>query len=250
MDNRLKILIIIGLVGIFGLIGFTIVRGGTQGLLNLIGNSMKILIVLGILFGIGFLVYWLIFYVKKVDARLEVMKNIQSETRMNRPHNLGRLYSTGDSEHIPICFGDIVGFSSRQNYGLSKDDSGEYYKTESIFRIRKIYKFPILQILNILFFKRDLIRIPCTMHDRLQGDVNVKCASLVKHGYFFYPDTMHLDFDAIDKTQFNESLRYINLDISRFAHPLVLKALGVTSFDKRELEGQTGLQQIKESGKG
>ena len=54
---------------------------------------------------------------------------------------------------------------------------------------------------------------------------------------FFYPDTMHLNIDAIDKTLYNESQRYNNLEIPKHSNSLILKALGVTKFDKKEIQG-------------
>jgi hypothetical protein len=96
-----------------------------------------------------------------------------------------------------------------------------------------------------VFMKKIVIRCPTVLHDRLQGDVYMQCATLVRHGNYFYPNTLHLNFDAIDKTIFNESMRFINMDIVRLAHPLIMKGMGVTRLDRKELEGMRGWDYVR-----
>lgn len=248
METRTKIILGIIVLIIGGVFVFAWIRGGALGIFSVVGAVIKVLFWLMILGAVGAVVYFLFIFQKKIDAKLEVSKDIIRETKINRVPNIKDLWTTGDKEHVPIKIGKIIGYSKRQNYATytvgDAPKSVEYYYDESIFRVRRKFDNPLLDLLGGLM-KRVLIRCPTVLHDRLQGDVYLHCVALVKHGSYFYPNVLHNRFDAIDKTIYNEALRYTNLDVIRLAHPLIMKGMGVTPADKKELESATGFQLIQ-----
>jgi hypothetical protein len=254
METKTKVVIIGIFLIIVGIFIFAYFRGGTIALVNVSSVFLKILLVLVILAIIAGIVYFLFLYEKKINARLEVYKDIVKETKINRVHNLGNLWSAGDKEHTPIKYGQIIGYSIRQNYETyslpNQDEKShvktyEYYFNETIFRVRRIYDNPLMDLVGLLFIPKLVVRCPSFLHDRLQGDVRLHCSTLVKHGNYYYPHNIHLNFKAIDKTIFNESMRFINMDIVRLAHPLIMKGMGVTKMDKQELEGVRGWDMMR-----
>lgn len=245
METKTKVVLIGIILVVVGIFIFAYFRGGALGLMSVTSAFMKIVLVLVILAIIAGIVYFLFLYEKKINARQEVFKDIVKETKINRVTNLGNLWSSGDKEHVPILYGRIIGYSIRQNYETytlpdSDKKVHEYYFNETIFRVRRVYDNPLLDLIGLLFIPRIIVRCPSLLHDRLQGDVRLHCSTLVRHGNFYYPHNIHLNFSAIDKTIFNESMRYINMDVVRLAHPLIMKGMGVTKMDKQELEGVRG----------
>lgn len=252
METKTKVLIGGIIFVAIGILIFALVAGGQRGLFGVLSILVKgffWVLFIGAVVGIG---YFLFVYERKINARAEVYKDIVKETRINKVNNLGNLFSSGDEEHTPIKYGKITGYSARQNYDTFpvKQDGEEkqalYYYNESIFKIRRTFDNPLIDLIALVFVKKIVVRCPSIMHDRLQGDVKINCISLVKHGHYFYPNTLHLNFEAIDKTIFNEGMRYINMDVIRLAHPLIMKGMGVSKFDRRELEGVKGIEMVRE----
>lgn len=248
METRTKIILGIIVLIVGGVFVFAWFRGGATGIFSIVSTVIRIIFWLAVIGAVVAIVYFLFIFQKRIDAKLEVSKDIIRETKINRVSNIKDLWTTGDSEHIPLKIGKIIGYSKRQNYATytigEKTDAKEYYYDESIFRVRRRFENPLLDLLGGLM-KKVIIRCPTVLHDRLQGDVYMHCVALVKHGHYFYPNVLHNRFDAIDKTIYNEALRYTNLDVIRLAHPLIMKGMGVTPADKKELESATGFQLIR-----
>lgn len=253
METKTKIFIGIGIFIFIGILIFALATGGQRGLFSVLGVLVKFFfwaLFIGAIVGIG---YFLFVYERKINARAEVYKDIVRETKINKVGNLGDLYSSGDEEHTPIKYGRILGYGARQNYDtfIVEDKEGDkkqmlYYYNESIFRVRRTFDNPLVDLIGMLFLRKVVVRCPSIMHDRLQGDVRINCITLVKHGHYYYPNTLHLNFEAVDKTIFNEGMRYINMDIIRLAHPLIMKGMGVSRFDRKELEGMRGIEMVRE----
>lgn len=248
-NNRVQIIVIIAIIAFIAILVLSYAFGnGWSGVLNTIKTFGIILVFLSVIGVVIAIIYFLFIYVKKINAVEEVYKNIESETIINQPENLGFLWTTGDSEHIPVRLGQIIGYAKRMNYDITKDPKNqEVYCPESLFRVTRYMDNPFMNMITRLFSKKFIVRCPMSLHDRLQGDVHIQCVGLVKHGYFYFPDCQHLNMKAIDLTLFNEAMRYNNLKIPEYSNPLIMKALGITRFDKKELEGLTGLQTIQES---
>jgi hypothetical protein len=244
METRTKVIIGIIAALMTGLLVFAWIRGGVGGFFSVIAVVLRLVIWVGFFGLIVAAGYFLFIYEKKINARQEVYKDIVKESKLNRMPNLGRLYTTGDRDHLPIRLGRIVGFASRQNYDTDTIAEKQLYHAESIFRVRREYYNPLLDMFGS-FMPKVIVRCPQHLHDTLQGDINMQCTALVKHGHYYYPNTIHLNFKSIDETIFNESLRYINMDIVRLAHPLIMKGMGVTRFDRKELEGMHGIDMVR-----
>ena len=183
------------------------IKYGWQGFNFMFSKLMTNIFWLVIIGVIGAIAYFLFFYEKKVDANYEVYNKILQEASLVSPDNLLNLYLSGDKKHKSIKIGKIVGLSIRSNY--SNDDINH---EETIFKIKPLYSGWIGFVKNF-FVSPILIRCPSEAHDTLNGNVFVKCTGLVMHGYYFYPNTMHLRSDVIDNTIYYEAERFINLDL-------------------------------------
>lgn len=251
-NNKVRVLIIISILVVIGVFIVAFIFGGINGIFSVVSFILKWAMILGIIGLVVLVIYYLFIYVKKIDVLEEVMKNISSECDISSPYNLMFLYTTGDSGHIPVRLGLIQGFSQRFNYDVIETDKVDkktkkkisVYRKESIFKVRKYYDNPFKDLFAKLFSKRFFVRVPVEFHDVLQGDVYIKCVSLVKHSYYFYPDSLHLNMRLIDITLYNEGQRFNNIEVVKYSNPLTQKALGITRLDKHEIEGMTGLQQM------
>lgn len=245
MDKKVQIILIVVVALFIGYLGYNYFAGGALGFYIALTKSIKIILILMAIGAVFAVVYFLWFFEKKINASYEVYKDIRGECKLNKRSNMGYLWISGDIKHSPKMIGKIVGFSVRQNYDSEKDKNKmSYYVNESIFTIRRTGDSIFTSILGH-FMNKPIIRCPQRFHDTLQGDVYINCVGLVKHGFFFYPNTVHQNWDNIDKTIYNESLRFIQLDVIRVAHNLIMKAMGVTAFDKKELEGERGIDMVK-----
>lgn len=252
-NNKVRLIIIIGVILVIAVFVFAFILNGINGVFAVVGFIFKWIIILGVIGLVVLVVYYLFIHVKKIDVLEEVKKNIEQECVISSPYNLAFLYTTGDSEHIPVRIGLIEGFSQRLNYDVKTDKARidkktrkpvEIYRKESIFRVRRYSENPFKDLFRRLFSKRFLVRVPVELHDKLQGDVYIKCVSLVRHSYYFYPDSVHLNTRLIDRTIYNEGQRFNNLEVPKYSNPLIQKALGITRLDKNEIQGMTGFQQI------
>jgi len=204
---------------------------GTAGILGVVSFFIKAIVILIIIALIGVAIYFYFFFEKKINATVEVLKNVISESILSCPDNLRDLWLSGDKEHKSVKIGRVIGYSSRQNYNVKKN----CYENESIFLVsRGFLKQPAP------------IRCPEQYHDELQGDVKIFCNSLVKHSLYYYPNIVHLDFDVIDATIYYEGERFINLDNIGIISPLIKKAIGLGVKDLQELETKTGMEMVKE----
>lgn len=235
-SNRTYI-IVACIIGFF-LITFLVAgfMGGKQGVYGLMGNYFKLLficIMIAMILGIG---YMLFIWEKRIDAPFEVSKDITSETKTNKPDKLKRLFIKGDKIHPSKCYGKILGWSSRQNMKKinKKEEKKKYYTRESIFLVSES------------FFKNIVIRCPEDMHDSLHGDVYINDIGLVKHKYFYYPSTLHLDFESIDETQWEEANRWVNMEIPALFHQLLKKASGILEKDEKAVEPVKGVEQLRD----
>lgn len=243
-DSTKKKLIFFGIGGlIVVVVVYNILRYGAGGISLVINGVISMSIWVLFIGAIFLLLYFFFIYEKKINAPLEVFKDIRAECKVSRPDNLRYLWTSGDSDHREKFIGRIVGYSHRQNY--TKED--DCYKYEDIFFVSRSFKgfFGFFRE----FLSRPIpIRCPPDLHDVLHQDVKLKCVSLVKIGMYYYPDAISNDFDFIDKTQHHESMRYIQIKIKEAFAPIINKAMGIRDKDIKALEGKTGIEIVKEAG--
>lgn len=247
-DKQKKILIVIAVLFFLGIVGYFIYVGGTRGVANLMDTMMWITIwmmVIGLIVGV---VYFLFFYEKKINASLEVFKQIKQEARVNRLKNIKNLYLSGDKEYSrPILLGKIRGFSSRKNYFKELNEKNEVFQMETIFLVRQKGTGMLSALIN--FFAGNLVvRCPRSLHSNLHGDITINATNLVKHLYYFYPNTEHLNIESIDETLYNEGERYVQLNFISKIEPIISRAVGVTKEDLKTLEGKSGYELVTDKG--
>ena len=187
------------------------------------------------------IIYFLFIWEKYIDATREIFKNISSECKVSNPLNLRNLVLAGDKEHKEVVVGPILGYSLRENFKKDKDS----FQKEDCFLVRKATR-GFLGMIMSLFSPLLIVRSPVSMRDILQGDIHLKCVSLVSHGLYFYPNTVHLDFDMIDETIYKEGVRFIQLDFISRISPLINRSVGLRKSDLVELEGKKGLEMIQD----
>jgi len=239
-------LIILTLIGAFL---YSYFKYGSQGISFVIGNMITILFWLLLIGVIGFILYFLFFYEKKINATEEVFKNISKESKVSCPDNLRNLYTAGDETHRSKKIGKIIGYSNRQNFKIMINKKEKNYQSEDCFLIKRTGN-SVFKNLFLFFSKPILIRVPENMRDILQGDVKINCISLVKHGLYFYPNNIHLDFQTIDHTIYYEGERYVQIESISMLAPLVKKSIGIDYKDLIALEGKSGMDMIKDVMKG
>lgn len=234
-DSKKKWLIIIGLVS-YVIISFSYytIRFGSKGFAYMMGKMQTNLMWLAGIGIAGALLYFFFIYERKIDANFEVYNQILRETTLVRPTNLGYLFISGDKDHQSVKLGKIIGLSIRSNYDSKGNNS------ETIFKVRITPEGWIRWIMS-LFGKPVMIRCQSNLHDTLQGDVYMKCTGVVKHGFYYYPNVVHLNSDAIDKTLYFEAERYIQLDFISKVSPLIARGIGLTARDMEQFKSKTGM---------
>lgn len=220
--------IIIILVGITI---YNIYKYGAQGIYVVINGVISMGIWVLVIGLVLYVLYLVIFWEKRVNALTEVQKQIVDESKISRPDNLKNIYLSGDKNHRPKYIGKIIGYSHRQNYNIK----GGKYEFEDIFLVKPAKKGFFAPILEI-FRKSIIIRCPEDLHNTLHKTVEIKSISLVKHGMYYYPDTVHLNFDSIDHTIYYECERFLQLDLIGVLHPIIKRGVGLSETDIKELE--------------
>lgn len=238
--NKKSAVIIAIVVGILIILVYAGFKGGTGGVKNIISLFFNILFFVIVVGLFVFALYMLFIWKKYVDAQYEVFKDVCEEGKVNNPTNLGDLWVNGDKAHAPHKYGNIVGWTSRQNFQTLPDPNDK--KNE-----KKIYSKESIFLVKINLFKRIVIRCPEELHDELQGDVHIKATGLVKHRTYFYPDNQHLNFDVIDNTLWHEAERWTFQDIPSLFHPQLKKAIGILVKDEKAVEPKTGAEEIKDT---
>jgi uncharacterized membrane protein len=242
MVDAKKAAIIVAIILGIGIVAYIAWVGGTRGLQRAMSSLFTILFWMLVVGLIAAIVYFLFIYEKRIDAIQEVYKNIRREARVNRLDNLRNLWLTGDEGYVrPILVGRIVGYSSRKEY---KEEGGRY-SSETCFVVKR----SLSGFVGVLFgwlVPKAVVRCPSRLHGKLHGDVYIKANGLVRHSLYYYPDTVHLDTEAIDATLYNEGERYVQLAFISKIEPLLSRAVGIREKDLKMLEGKTGLEQVKE----
>lgn len=245
-SQNYKKYIIIGLILFFLIIlGYYIFSYGLNGFSMFFSNIIWWLVILAVIVLIIVIIWLLFIYEKFVDVNHEVYKDIKEESNISKPDNLGQLYLKGNVEHMEVHLGKIIGYGLRQNYKITTNKQEEITnleprEDESVFMLKRkgILKY---------FSKPIILRTPKRLHSRLQGNVYLDCVSVVKHGLYYYPNSIHLDFEAIDDTLYYDGWRWLQLDFISKLHPIVISASGLTRRQLQELEGKTGMEQVKDT---
>jgi len=245
-QNKTKY-IIIGIALFFVIIlAYYIISYGFGGLMMFFNKIFLWLVVL-LIIGLVVTVIWLLFiYEKKIDVAFEVSQDIREESKISKPDNVNNLILSGDGNHKEIILGKITGYSRRQNYKVKKSnsinegDKLENREDESVFLVKR-------KGLLRTFSKPIIVRCPTRLHDMLQGNIYINAVSLNKHGLYFYPDVIHLDFQAIDDTNYYDGFRYMQLSFISNIDPIIKRAAGLTREQLEELKSKKGIEIAKES---
>jgi len=239
MENKTRFITVLILVFLLIVGLYSFIKSGQKGISTFISTLISILIWALIIGLVIFVFYFLFIYEKLINVTFEIYKNIEEEGRISKADNLNYLWLGGDTEHKAKRIGKIIGYSKRKNFKtIGSNKKMKIFQNESCF------------IIKVGVFKKIIVRCPSKLHDTLQGDVFLKCASLVKHALYFYPDNVHLDFDTIDHTIYYEGERYVQIESISMLAPLVKKSIGIDYKDLIALEGKSGMDMIKDVMKG
>lgn len=275
-----KVLIVLACLIIAGVFVVNIASYGfSGGIANITNNISSYLFYIGVIAVIVAGLYFWFIYEKKVNVTEENLKNLISECKINLPSrkHFGNLWLKGDKNHKEVKIGRIIGYSRRQNFKLIPIESSlqvmseEEFKKEVkemkvkskydyIIKRRKERKGSIDKYYNELYFvqeediflvrrygKKIVVRATPNLHTDLFGDVKLLAISLVKHSVYYYPNSMHLDFDSIDTTIYNEALRYTQLHFTDNMINILRRATGLTKEEQMEVtQGKTGAELINE----
>lgn len=244
-STQKKIIVTVIIIAVIGVIIYNIYRYGIDGAVVVINGIISMLIWVAVIGAVVFGLYMLFVWEKRINAPLEVYKDITKESKISKPDNLRYLWLSGDKNHKSKYIGKIVGYSHRQNYKTVNNK----YTNEDVFVVKRSFK-TVFGLLFELITPPIIIRVPEELHDELHQDVKVNCVSLIKQGMYYYPDVVHLDFKEIDTTIYYESERYIQLKMIEVIAPLVQKAMGIRKDDIRALEGEKGIDIVKSAKEG
>lgn len=238
-SSNYKKIIIISIVLLFLIvIVYNIFMYGGQGIFRVMSKIISMSLWVLILGIVGFVIWLAFFWQKKIDVNYEVYRNKLDESKVNSLINVKNLYSTGDKTHPRIKYGKIIGYSPIHSFKLFNDNKVEYREEMSLFLVKKS------------LFQKLMVICPKSLHDKLHGDIYMKCKGLNKHLYYYYPDTVALDFSTVDETLFAEGFRWIQLDHIKNGATLTNKAMGLTKEDIDELKSKTGYEVAKDTTKG
>lgn len=232
-----------------------------------ITNIFKILLFLvqaalliGFLFGMGYLFYHLFIKKQKFDPTYINKKKILDACKKCKLDNLEDFYLSGDRGHTRVKIGSIRGYCRLQvikkvyeyeektdkktgeKYNVVKtrmNDKGELVQVftaekmeQDAFRIRPKGLFSI-------FTEDMIIRISPQMHDDLIGSVVAFGISLVPISEYWYINTDYLAIPETDTAILVEALRSSYHEGLKELHEIVQKAIGLDSRHKKEIENKS-----------
>ncbi len=247
--------IVVGAVIVFTLlilgIGFLV---GLKGLKDFFTFVIIGMLVICILFGIGYVIYLIFIQKNYKDIPAQFRKKLFSVTKVMDNNVLGRLFLSGDSKHNRISLGKY--FYLRINLPKIIQDNVKDVKDATDTDIIQIDCFIIQKegFINKLFSEPFFILVRPEDHDysRIFNDVTINGFNLVPlDSEFFTINTRNLDLDLVKGL----SLNYIKecvFDVFKDLDRLVKQSINLDqNFQKdKEKSREFEIPQISNFGKG
>jgi hypothetical protein len=232
---------------------------GVTNILKIFLFLIEALLLLSILFGAGYLFYYLFIKKQKYDpVYVHKQKLIDAGKKCNL-ENLKALYLSGDKGHTRVHLGKIIGYCRIQVlkrtyiYEEATDPATKrkYQKIVTIPNERgeQIPQYDIDKEEQDVFIVRAkgflsiftdpmVIRVAPSQHDELVGDVTLYGYSLIPISEYWYPNSDYLDQRKIDFAILRESERSTMFEGLRDMKEIVDKAVGLDSRHKKEIESK------------
>lgn len=196
-DNWKKIVIVAVVIFSFLLIGIGFMVGA-KGLKQFFQFIIIGLLVITILFGVGYVIYLLFIKKEFKDIPAQFKKKLFSVTKVMKNELLGSLFLSGDSKHNRISLGKY--FYMRLNLPKIVVEEGEDSKDSHSSEVIPIDCFIVQRegFMNKLFSDPFFILVKPEDHDysRIFNDVTIKGFNLVPlDTQFFTIDRRNLDLD-------------------------------------------------------
>jgi hypothetical protein len=247
-DNaeKSKIIWVVIAVILVGLVVYTYITSGQQGLSEVIKRFATYAII-AVVIGLIIWVVLKILQKPQVDLVANDRKDIIEAGVMSKPPMVKDLYFTGDKEHGEFKVGTIIGYCQLQSYkdldliaGLTPaqieemEKNGqvpaEYIIKEDCFIFKRL-PFPLS-----IFEQPKVLRTLEDEHSQLIGDVKVYGVSLVAKFGYVWPNRAHLDIARIDIGIIREAWRGQIHQYLKDAVAIQQRAVGLDSEFKKGLD--------------
>jgi hypothetical protein len=257
--NR-SILLIIGIIIAIGLVIRFIF--GVRSILKILLFLVEAVLLLSILFGIGYLFYYLFIKKQKFDPTYVHKQKLIDAGKKCSLENLKGLYISGDKGHTRVYIGKIIGYCRIQvlkkiyEYEEATDPKGKKYQRISTiiddkgqtieqYKVEKeeqdVFIVKPKGFLSI-FTEPMVIRLTPEDHNELVGDVDLYGYSLIPISEYWYLNTDHLDIKKTDFAILREAERTSYLEGLKDMHEIVNKAIGLDSRHKKGIEEKSLLE--------
>jgi hypothetical protein len=250
-------LIIAGIIIAIGLVIRFIF--GVRNILQIILFLTEAIVLISILFAIGYLFYILFIKKQKFDPTYVHKQKLIDAGKKCNLENLKELYLSGDKGHSRVHIGKIIGYCRIQvlkkiyQYEEATDPQGKNYqriKTITDERAQIIPQYDIEKeeqdviivrakgFLSI-FTEPMVIRMSPFDHDELIGDITLYGYSLIPISEYWYLNTDHLDIKKTDFAILRECERTSYFEGLKDMHEIVTKAIGLDSRHKKDVESKS-----------
>lgn len=250
-------IIIVGILFLVGLIVWLVFGAGS--IIKGVVIFFEILLVLGTLFAIAYLFYYLFIKKNKFDVNyVNKQRLIDAGTRLKRPI-LKDLYVSGDKGHTRSKVGKISGYLRMQvmtrNYIYDdtideKGNATKQLRTKENERGEQVSEYEIgyveqdvfiIKSEGLLSFFEDpmVVRVNPEDHDELVGDVTLFGYSLIPICEYWFLNTDYLDVRKIDFAILKEAERTIAFVTLSDMKALIDKATGIDASHKKLIEAKS-----------
>lgn len=241
LDKTKRNVIIVGAIVLFFI--WALVTYLRYGSIMAVFAKLQNLIFWLMFFGLaGAFLYWFLMHKQRVDANFECYKRVRKECLLNKNSELKDLITKGDEKHKSKIYGKVIGYSQRENTKL--DENGSYTK-EHIFLVR-MYGSTILDRIMNTFSSGEIMRVPGSLVDELHGDVYVNCNSFNRHLMYWYPNSVHMDYNFTNNNLWGEANRYTQEQFAAWLPMLMEWAAGIRDADQDRIRSKTGYEQYNE----
>lgn len=246
-------IIVIILIALF-VLGFWLV--GYQGVMQVLKWVFIIVIILSILGGVFYFVWFFFFKKQKFDVTYVNKMKLLDACHKGNSGLLKDLYLSGDKGHSRIRWGRITGYcrisvlTRTFVYEVDKNglvtDKVKQFKNEKSGQLEDVYVlnreeqdvfsvshrgFPLS-----LFEEEDVVRVNINSHDELVGDVTLFGFSLIPISEYWYLNDDMLDVRKIDFAILKEAERSILFEQQRDFKEIVDKASGLDSGHQKRID--------------
>jgi len=221
---------------------------------------MQAVLLIGFLFGMGYLFYHLFIKKQKFDPTYINKKKLLDACKKCKLDNLNGFFLSGDRGHSRVRIGTIKGYcrlqvikkvyeyeekvdkKSGEKYRVVKTRINERGEPVQVYTAEKMEQdaFRVRPKGFLSMFTEDMIiRISPQMHDELIGDVTAYGLSLIPISEYWYINTDYLAIPETDTAILVEALRSSYHEGLKELHEIVQKAIGLDSRHKKEVENKS-----------